>query len=162
MTLRILGDEDSAEDITWTTFLNAYLGLPRLRNGSFRIWLNRIAINACFDELRRRKRHPVLPLESEETAEERPLPFSVLEFTNILPEKEYEKHELEQIVRQALNRLDADYRVVVVLIDLKDYSYREAGQIIGIQPGTVKSRLARGRSQLHSILRNFEPILRSV
>src|SRR5512135_416087 len=53
---RILGDQDSAEDITQNAFLTAYLNLPRFRNGSFRNWLCRIATNACLDELRRHKR----------------------------------------------------------------------------------------------------------
>lgn len=162
LALRMLGDEDSAQDITQTTFLNAFLGLQGLRNGSFHSWLYRIATNSCYDELRRRRRHPNLSLESEETAEERALPPSDLASPSILPEKEYDRHELEQTVRQALNRLSAGYQAAVVLVDLEDYSYEEAGKILGISIGTVKSRLARGRVHLSRILNNFQPAGRSV
>jgi len=63
-----------------------------------------------------------------------------------------EKHELEQVVQQALNFLDADQRVVVVLVDLQDCDYQEAAQILGIPLGTVKSRLSRARLRLHHLL----------
>src|SRR5512143_282723 len=62
LAVRILGDVDLAEDITQNTFLSAYRCLPRFRNGSFHSWLYRIATNACYDEYRRRKKHPVMSL----------------------------------------------------------------------------------------------------
>lgn len=155
LALRILGDEDSAEDITQNTFLTAYRSLPRFRNGSFSSWLYRIATNACYDEIRRRKRHPLLSLEYEDESEEGLLPFYDLSDANILPEKEFERHELEQTVQQALNRLDADQRAVVVLVDLQEFDYQEAAQILGVPLGTVKSRLARARLRLSHLLGTF-------
>jgi RNA polymerase sigma factor (sigma-70 family) len=152
LAARILGEEDSAEDITQNTFLTAYLNLPRFRNGSFRSWLYRIATNACLDELRRHKRYPVLSLENEDDAEERLSPLYDFPGPSILPEREAERHELEQAVKQVLNQLDADRRAVVVLVDLQDFDYQEAAQILGVPIGTVKSRLARARLQLRHVL----------
>ena len=152
LAIRMLGDEDSAEDITQNTFLAAYRSLSGFRNGSLRSWLYRITTNACYDELRHRKSHPVLAFEFEGEAEER-LPRGYdLSNSSPSPEKEYERHEVEQTVQQALNRLDADYRAVVVLVDLQDFSYQEAAQILRVPIGTVKSRLARARLQLRSQL----------
>lgn len=152
LTLRILGDEDSAEDITQDAFLIAYRSLPHFRNGSFRSWLYRIATNACYDELRRRKRRPTLSLEYEDNEEERFLPLYEFPGSGNGVEKEYENHELEQVVQQAINRLDVDQRAVVVLVDLQDFDYQEAAQTLGIPIGTVKSRLARARLQLSHLL----------
>jgi RNA polymerase sigma factor (sigma-70 family) len=152
LALRMLGDEDSAEDIAQNIFMIAYRSLSRFRKGSFRIWLYRITFNACYDELRRRKRRPVLSLEYQDEAEERLLPFYDLPGPSILPENEYERHELERIVQPALNRLDADQRAVVTLVDLQDLNYQEAAQILGVSVGTVKSRLARARLRLHHLL----------
>jgi RNA polymerase sigma factor (sigma-70 family) len=152
LAARILGEEDSAEDITQNTFLTAYLNLPRFRNGSFRSWLYRIATNACLDELRRHKRYSVLSLENEDDAEERLSPLYDFPGASILPERETERHELEQAGKQALNQLDADRRAVVVLVDLQDFDYQEAAQILGVPIGTVKSRLARARLQLRHLL----------
>jgi RNA polymerase sigma factor (sigma-70 family) len=155
LVVRILGDQDWAEDITQNAFLTAYLNLAHFRNGSFRSWLYRIATNACYDELRRRKRHPLLSLEYEDDAEERLLPSYDLPGSSNLPEKEFERHETEQVIQRAIQQLDADQRAVVVLIDLQDFEYREAAQILGVPIGTVKSRLARARMQLRNLLSTF-------
>jgi RNA polymerase sigma-70 factor (ECF subfamily) len=154
LTLRILGDEDAAGDITQNTFLTAYLNLPRFRGGSFRSWLYRIATNACYDVYRQHKRYPVLSIESEVLAEERLSPLYDFSGYSILPETEVERHELEQVIQQALNQLDADQRTVVVLVDQQDFDYRETAQILGIPIGTVKSRLSRARLRLHQLLSN--------
>ncbi len=151
-SLGILGDGDLAEDITQETFLAAYRSLPRFRGGSFRSWLYRIATNACYDEFRKRQRHPVLSLEEREEAYEDWLLPENFQVSSNLPEKEYEQHEVEQAIRQALNQLVVDQRAVVVLIDLQDMDYLEAAQILGIPLGTVKSRLARARLQLWHLL----------
>jgi RNA polymerase sigma-70 factor (ECF subfamily) len=152
LALRILGDEASAEDITQTTFLAAFRSLRRFRNGSFRSWLYRIATNACYDEYRRLKRHPVLSSESEDVAEEKFTPLDGMPGLNILPEKEYDRHERDLVVQQALDRLETEQRSVVVLVDLQDLDYQEAAQILGVPVGTVKSRLARARIKLGQLL----------
>ena len=154
LAMRILGDQDSAEDVTQNTFLTAYLNLPRFRNGSFRSWLYRIATNACYDVHRRHKRYPVLSIESEELDEERFLPLKDFSGSNTLPEMEVERHELEQAVQHALNRLEVDQRTIVVLIDQQDLDYQEAAQALRIPIGTVKSRLARARLRLRQLLGN--------
>ncbi len=152
MALRILGDEVLAEDITQNTFLKAYLNLSHFRNGAIRSWLYRIAINACFDELRKYKRHPLLSLEYENDDEESLLPPQDFLDSSTLPEKEFEKHELEHAVQLALNRLDADQRAVVVLVDIQDLDYQEASQVLGVPIGTIKSRLARARINIRKLL----------
>jgi RNA polymerase sigma factor (sigma-70 family) len=158
LTLGILGDEAPAEDITQKTFLTAYLNLPRFRNGSFRSWLYRTAINACIDEIRRNKTHPVVHIGSEGDDEEGSLPLYDIPDTSMLPEQEAEKRELEQVIQHAIHQLDPDQRAVVVLVDLQDCDYEEASHILGIPLGTVKSRLARARLQLRQLLRNAADI----
>lgn len=149
---RILGDADSAEDLAQNAFLAAYRNLSSFRNGSFRSWLYRIATNLCYDEIRRRKRHPLLSLEYEDNEEERLFPVFDLPDPRILPEKEYERRELQQVIQRAIDQLDPDQRAVVVLVDLQDFDYQEAAQILGIPIGTVRSRLARARVRLRSLL----------
>jgi RNA polymerase sigma-70 factor, ECF subfamily len=152
LSLRILGDEDSAEDVTQDTFLAAYYSLPRFRGDSFRSWLYRIATNACLDEIRKRKRRPMLSLEKGEEAHEISLLPHGFQGSSILPEKEYERHELKQAIQKALNLLDVDQRAVVVLVDINDLDYLDAAQILGVPLGTVKSRLARARMRLRHLL----------
>jgi RNA polymerase sigma-70 factor (ECF subfamily) len=148
LAVRILGDFALAEDITQNTFLTAYLNMPSFRNGSFRGWLFRITTNLCYDVHRRHKRYPVVSLENEVDSEERLSPLYDFPDPGTLPEKELEKREFERVVQHALNQLDADQRTVVTLIDLQDFDYKEAAQILKVPIGTVKSRLARARQQL--------------
>jgi RNA polymerase sigma-70 factor (ECF subfamily) len=152
LAVRILGDVDTADDVTQNTFLTAYLNLPRFRNGSFSSWLFRIATNLCYDEYRQHKRHPVLSIENEMLSEEIIFPLDNFSSSNLLPEAEFDKRELRQTIQQALNQLDTDHRSVVVLVDQLDLDYKETAQILRIPIGTVKSRLARARMRLKQLL----------
>lgn len=152
LAARILGDEDLAADITQNTFLTAYINMPRFRNGSFRSWLYRIATNLCNDVHRQHKRYRVMSLENEVLVEERLAPLDGFSASSLSPEMEVERRELELVIQQALNQLEADQRMVVVLVDQQDFDYRETAQILGIPIGTVKSRLARARLRLHQFL----------
>jgi RNA polymerase sigma-70 factor (ECF subfamily) len=60
---RVIGESDAAEDATQEAFISAYRKIHTYRGGSFKAWLLRIVTNACYDELRRRKRRPTTPLE---------------------------------------------------------------------------------------------------
>src|SRR5512135_2058788 len=63
--LRILGDDELAADATQDAFVSAFRGLNTYRGGSFKAWLLRTVTNACYDELRRRKRRPTVQLEPD-------------------------------------------------------------------------------------------------
>ena len=63
LAYRMLSDEDAASDATQTAFFSAYRSLSSYRGGSFRAWVMRMVTNTCYDELRRRQRHPTTPLE---------------------------------------------------------------------------------------------------
>jgi len=152
LAVRILGDEDDAGDIMQNTFLTAYLNLPRFRNGSFLSWLFRIATNSCYDIFRQHKRHPVMSMEDKDLGEEKLVPLDNISSSNMIPEVEYERHEFEEVVQHALNQLDIDQRVVVILVDQQEFDYQEAAQILRIPVGTVKSRLARARLRLRQLL----------
>ncbi len=152
LAARILNDEEMAGDITQNTFLTAYLNLPRFRNGSFRSWLYRIATNACYDVYRKNKQHPLLSLENNELAEEKLAPLDDYSSSSPLPEREFERRELERTIQNALGQLEMDQRTVVILVDQQGFDYLEAAQALGIPVGTVKSRLARARMRLRRIL----------
>lgn len=152
LAVRILGDVETAGDVTQHTFITAYLNLPRFRNGSFRSWLYRIATNACYDIYRQHKRHRVLSIDHDQLAEEKLLPLENTSYASDLPELEAERKELGRIILYALSQLDMDQRSVLILVDQQELDYREAAQILGVPMGTVKSRLARARLHLRQIL----------
>jgi RNA polymerase sigma factor (sigma-70 family) len=152
LSVRILGDASAAEDITQNTFITAFLNLRTLHSHSFKSWLYRIAINTCIDEYRRNKRYLISSIDSNDVGEESFA--SLIEHSNpgLSPEIEVEMRELEQFIQSALSQLDADQRVVVILVDQQDFDYQEVAQALHIPIGTVKSRLARARLRMRAIL----------
>jgi RNA polymerase sigma-70 factor (ECF subfamily) len=149
---RILGDEDLAADITQDAFIRAYQSLSSFRNGSFRSWLYQIAKNASFDELRRQKKHILVSIDDEDEDDEKTSLLSFLPSDEPSPEQVYERYELNQVIQKALDRLNPDQRAVIVLVDIQEYDYQEAADALGINIGTVKSRLARARQNLREVL----------
>jgi RNA polymerase sigma-70 factor (ECF subfamily) len=152
LALLISGDGNAAEDITQNTFLVAYHGLSHLRNDPIRRRLYQIAANACFDQLQRGQSQPVQSIEFEFKKEEHPLLGSNFFNSSTSPEKGDEGQASDPLVQQALRHLDACQRAVIFLVDLEDFSYREAALILGMSVEKVKSHLARARLRLHDQL----------
>ncbi|MEN6435425.1 MAG: sigma-70 family RNA polymerase sigma factor [Anaerolineaceae bacterium] len=157
---RLLSDEDSAEDATQTAFISAYKNLRGFRGGSFKAWLMRIVTNACYDELRRVKRHPTTSLEpvSDETEEEIDSPAWLADDA-ASPEERVEQAELEHAVQHCLEKLPEDFKVVVVLVDVQGFDYDEVSKVTKRPLGTIKSRLARARLRLQDCLQQFWELL---
>jgi RNA polymerase sigma-70 factor (ECF subfamily) len=154
VALRVMGDTASAADATQEAFISAYKGLGRYRGGSFRSWLLRIVTNACYDELRRRKRRPATSLDAlEEEGEFIASDAGVWGQTDVdRPEEEAERAELRRAIETCLRRLPVDFRVVAVLVDIQGHDYNAASEVIGKPVGTVKSRLARARQRMRKCL----------
>jgi RNA polymerase sigma-70 factor (ECF subfamily) len=152
LAVRILRNEDAAEEITQDTFVHAFINLSSFRNGSFYGWLHRIATNACYDEFRRYKRHPLVSIENEFLPEEKLFSPDDNPLAQNQPEMVAERHELEMTIESALDQIGPDQRRMIELIDQQEFGYRQAAQMLHIPIGTVKSRLARARSRLQKIL----------
>jgi RNA polymerase sigma-70 factor (ECF subfamily) len=158
---RVMGEPDAAEDATQEAFLSAYRKLHTYRGGSFKSWLLRIVTNACYDELRRRKRQPVSPLNPiDDSGEEIESP-AWLEDPAEKPEQSIERLELSQAIQHCLNELAAEFRSVVVLVDIQGLDYKSTAEIVERPIGTVKSRLARARRSLQACLQGFGELLPS-
>jgi len=151
---RMLGDADTAADVTQETFISAYQNLRRFRGGVFRAWLLRIATNACHDTLRAQKRRPAVSLDAPQESESG-APFDVVD-TAETPDETALRHELARAIEQGLAQLPEDQRIVVILSDVQGLAYEEIAEITGANLGTIKSRLSRGRARLRDILRAGE------
>jgi RNA polymerase sigma-70 factor (ECF subfamily) len=158
---RIIGEEESADDATQTTFISAYNHINSFRGGSFKAWLLRIVTNACYDELRRRKRRPTVPLEPlDDTGEEVESAHWMVD-PGDQPEDQIQRVELQRAIQHCLDRLPDEFRTTVVLVDIQGLDYFEASQAIGKPIGTIKSRLARARLRLRDCLNGFAELLPS-
>jgi len=146
---RILTDPDAASDATQDAFLSAFKAMRKFRGGSFKAWLLRIVTNACYDQLRRKKRRPAsslddLPVEADHS------PY--LNDPSELPDEYVERQELGRTIQAGIATLPVEQRIVLVLSDVQGFSYNEIAEVTGLSLGTVKSRLSRGRSRLRDYL----------
>lgn len=141
--LRILGDREKALDATQDTFLTVYRKAGQFEGRSaVGTWIYRIAVNACYDQLRRVQRRPTESLpEHVDPAD--PGAEEAVESAALRPE-----------IERALGGLSADFRNAVILSDLEGLPLPEVAEVLGVPVGTVKSRLFRGRRLLAERLGN--------
>lgn len=156
---RILGEQQPAEDASQEAFISAYRSIGKFRGGSLKAWLLRIVTNACYDELRRRKRYPTTPLEPMNMDHEEIESPGWLEDPENNPEKEMEEGELRKILQRCLEMLPFEFRTAVVLVDIQGLDYTQAAFVIGKPVGTIKSRLARARDRMRECLRKSGELL---
>jgi len=156
---RIMGEEASAEDAAQEAFISAYKKLHTYRGGSFKSWLLRIVSNACYDEFRRRKRQPVAPLYPEDQNGNELDSAFWLEGNEEKPEDYVLRSELSDAIQTCLDRLEFEFRTIVVLVDLQGMDYASAAKVLDRPLGTVKSRLARARRNLKDCLQGFRELL---
>lgn len=151
LALRMLGDAEEAADVSQETFLSAYRGLKSYRGGSWKSWLYRIATNACYDQLRSRKRRPQSPLdEKSDTVEMLSRPSTLAHREE--PEEYALNRELGGEIQAGLDLLPEDQRAALILCDVQGMSYEEIAAVMNTSTGTVRSRISRGRAKMRDYL----------
>lgn len=151
---RMVRGGPETEDLVQDIFLKAFRGLPGFRHQSgFKTWLYQIATNTCLNHLARAERRFVhdslerpLGEDGEMTLGER------LPARGQTPEEAATAAELYRHLERAVAALSPDFRAVLVLRDVHDLSYEEIAETLGLNLGTVKSRLARARRQVQQSL----------
>jgi RNA polymerase sigma-70 factor, ECF subfamily len=156
---RILGGFDEAEDVVQTAFISAYQSIRSFRGGSFKAWLLRTTINACYDDLRRTKRHPTVSIDKGTVNDDSPDVDFWLPDQSPSPQQITEMKELQNAVQHCLQQLPTDFRTIAVLADVNEMDYEEISRVTGNPLGTVKSRLARSRRKLRDCLESFWELL---
>ena len=143
---RLCGNDADALDATQEALVAMVRGLPRFDGRSkVSTWAYRIATNASLDELRRRSRRPVASIDGGDGEAPEPADHRT-------PDPAAAVADADE-VEGALATLPVEFRAPIVLRDLCQLDYREIGEVLEIPPGTVRSRIARGRAQLADHLR---------
>lgn len=139
--LRVIGNPEDAADATQEAFISALRKLGQFRGDSaFSTWMHRVAVNACYDLLRKRSRQPMLHLMTDQDVPER-------ELGPPMPDHADEVASTRDAAA-ALALVPDEFRVALVLADVQDLPYDQISEILDVPVGTVKSRVFRGRIAL--------------
>ena len=151
LALRMTGNPEDAADMAQEAFIKAYNSLPNFRGDSkFSVWLYRIVSNVCLDFLRSKSRKPTLSLSMEDDdGEETQLDIAD---ESQSPERIFERAMTRDAVRRGLAALTPEYRQILILRELQGMSYEEIAAVLGLESGTVKSRIFRARKKLCAFL----------
>ncbi len=147
LALRMCRTASDAEDVAQEAFISAWRGLPSFRGeAGFATWLYRLTSNAAIDYLRRtKKERGVLSLDDDETG-------PAIPDRGEGPQEATESRELRLAVTACMGKLGEDHRDILILREIQGLSYEEIGTELGLEVGTVKSRLSRARAALRKIL----------
>lgn len=150
LVYRMLRGAPETEDLVQDVFLKAFRAIAGFKgNSSFKTWIYQIATNTCLNHLAKAsQRYPHDSLDQAVGEETDMTLGDRLAATGATPEEAVTASEVYQRVEEAVGKLSPEFRSVLVLRDIQDLSYEEVAETLGINLGTVKSRLARARKQV--------------
>ena len=149
---RFLGDYESCSDVVQETMIKFYRNKDSYKSiAKFSTWIYTIAGNLAKTEYQRRRRRQIFSINS----------FGEEKENYEIPDESYRPDVMtdsgikDQIIQKALLKISTAYREAVILRDIQELSYEEIAEIMGIEVGTVKSRINRGRAQLQKLLKDI-------
>lgn len=147
-------DWQDISDLTQEVFIRVWRSIGTLRNPrAFRKWLNQIVTNLFYDELRMRSKHSFVSID-DPIAIDNDDEFACRQIPDpgALPDELVQRHELSDIIHRAIAKLKPHSRTMLVLRDLQGLSYKEIAELTKTEIGTVKSRIARARVRMQSMI----------
>jgi RNA polymerase sigma-70 factor, ECF subfamily len=147
--LRLTRSREEAEDLAQEAIVRAYEAFDRFDGSNFKAWMLRIVTNLYINKYRQRQRGPQLHSFEEDGVVE------PMAGENEIPDRLLFDEELGAEVEEALGKVPEDFRTAVILSDLEGLSYQEIADATEVPIGTVRSRIARGRSILRKNLMDY-------
>lgn len=149
---RMLGSNSDVEDIAQQVFIRVWRSAGRyVARAKFTTWLLKITRNLVFNEMRRAKRHPHVPVQIDPEAEELPLKDETTE----TPDATLLQAELQRAIESAIMQLPDTQRMALVLRRYEDLSYEEIAHVLELSLPAVKSLLFRARTELRERLQAY-------
>ena len=148
---RYLGDFELAKDVTQKAFIRFYKNLHKLKeHAKFSSWAYQIATNLCKDEIKRIKKRTLISIDSisENNYEN---DCKLIEEENAQPDSKYNKIQLEQLIKKALQAIPEEQRIVIIMKEYQGLKFKEIAETLGEPLNTVKSRMYYGLSALRKV-----------
>ena len=152
IALRVLRNVEDAEDASQEALIKVYKNIQNFNmQSTFKVWMYRIVVNTCLDFKRKKNLNPLSIDENIDLGGNSEIHREIADDSGN-PDALVEKNFTSKIVSDAVNKLDDDYKTIIVLRDIEGFSYSEIAEILSCNLGTVKSRLNRARKSLKDIL----------
>ena len=149
---RMLGSNSDVEDIAQQVFIRVWKSASRyVARAKFTTWLLKITRNLVFNEMRRAKRHPHVPVQIDPEAEELPLRDEL----TATPDATLLQEELQSKIDSAIAQLPDTQRMALVLRRYQELSYEEIAEVLELSVPAVKSLLFRARTELRERLQDY-------
>jgi len=153
---RMTRNAEDAEDLVQEAYLKAYKYYDKFEEGTnFKAWLFKIMKNTFINNYRKKQQAPPQSdfADIEESFETQVSEDAGKKIKN--PEEELLENVLDEDIQRSIDELPPDYRMVVLLADLENFSYKEIAEILEVPVGTVMSRLYRGRRLLEKVMLDY-------
>ena len=149
LVLKILENEQDAYDVSQEVFIKVFDSLHTFSYSSkFSTWLYRIAVNKAIDQVRKKKKkNSIEVLDNSDTKNIDCIELETYES----PEKKVIRNEFKNQIVDLLNKLSEEQKMIIILRDIEQYSYKEISEILDCSIGTVKSRISRSRKNFKEI-----------
>ena len=153
----LVGDQEAAEDLTQDLFLRIYRARHGYQpNAKLSTWVFRIATNLASNSRRTKGRRKEIQLKTSESGPmgARPAEKVLADKSSLMPSRQFDKQEVQQLVRDALETLSERQRIALLLHKFEGMSYADIGEAMELSPQAVKSLLSRARESLRTRLEN--------
>jgi RNA polymerase sigma-70 factor (ECF subfamily) len=155
VALHLAKEQSQAQDLVQETYVRALGAQEQFTPGTnLKAWLTRILYNFFFDHYQQTRKW--VSVEQPNTVEEEGPDFwERIASASPGPESSFLEKEMRTKISEALAKIPETFRTPILLVDMGDFSYAEAAEILSCPVGTVRSRLSRGRKLMHKLLRGY-------
>ncbi len=154
IALRVLRNVEDAEDASQEALIKVFKNIQNFNmESTFKVWMYRIVVNTCIDFKRKKNINVVSIDETIDLGGNGQMHREIADDSNN-PDSLVERNFNNKLINDAVNKLDDDYKNIIILRDIQGFSYSEISEILTCNIGTVKSRLNRARKSLKDILEN--------
>ena len=154
IALRVMRNVEDAEDASQEALIKIFKNISSFNmESTFKVWMYRVVVNTCIDFKRRKNVNALSIDETIDLGSGREIQREIPDESNN-PDALIERNYSTQLVNDAINMLEDDFKTIIILRDIKGFTYDEISQILSCNLGTVKSRLSRARKRLKELLEN--------